>query len=77
VSDAPTGLFTVCSGRHDRTQIDDPKLKFGGAESYRPICHFPRLCAFEMFALHAAYGGKTRAIAYHTSKYRGCGVKTP
>ena len=28
VSDSPTGLFTVCSGRQDRTQIDDPKVEF-------------------------------------------------
>jgi hypothetical protein len=33
VSDAPTGLFTVCSGRQDWTKIDDPKLNFGRAES--------------------------------------------
>jgi len=31
--DAPTGLFTVCSGRQDGGQIDDPKLNFGRAES--------------------------------------------
>jgi len=33
ISDAPTGLFTVCSGRQDGGQIDDPKLNFGRAES--------------------------------------------
>jgi len=28
VSDAPTGLFTVCCGRQDRGQIDDAELNF-------------------------------------------------
>jgi hypothetical protein len=34
VSDAPTGLFTVCSGRHDPGQIDIAKLSFGRAEFF-------------------------------------------
>jgi len=29
--------------------------------------HFPRFCAFQMFALHASVGVLTRAIAFYTS----------
>ena len=36
-------------------------------DEYRTVCHCPRFCAFDMFALHAADGGLTRAIAYYTS----------
>jgi hypothetical protein len=33
VSDTPIGLFTVCSGRQDPTQIEDKQNNFGREES--------------------------------------------
>ena len=38
-SDTPTGLFAMCFGWQDRSQIDDPKLNFGRAESL--LCILP------------------------------------